>query len=70
MYKQNLKLYFIINRDKCAEQIKIHMLKLQILLRNPNAPYVVICFVLRSKDYLNITLNMYVMRRVCRSEDN
>lgn len=36
MYKQN----FIINRDKCAEQIQIHMLKLQILLRNPNAPYV------------------------------
>lgn len=40
MYKQNLKPYFIINRDKCAEQIKIHMLKLQILLRNRNAPYV------------------------------
>lgn len=40
MYKQNLKLYFIINKDKCAKQIKIHILKLQILLRNPSVQYV------------------------------
>lgn len=40
MYKQNLKQYFFINKHKCAKRIKIHILKLQILLRNPNVQYV------------------------------